>query len=264
MAHESLVIEVDETPHSAALSRDGAQLFVTQFRTGTVTVLDTAGNTIEKSLKIQSDPGPYGIATHPDGNIYVSCNGHSFVRRVDPITGAIGIDAGINVRPYGLAMNHSGSLLFAACPLDHCIEVLDRLIKNIFRLRYDDFCVGVAVSADGGTLYTTNYFSHTISIVDLSTLEAAIKSGEGNGKAEIIHSISVAEGPYGIALSPDSQRLYVAHFASKNVVSVIDIEGQAVVETIGAAHGMVRGIAATDSRLYVTNYFSGSVSVIDI
>lgn len=34
-------------------------------RTGTVTVLDTAGITVEKSLKAQSDPGPYAVATHP-------------------------------------------------------------------------------------------------------------------------------------------------------------------------------------------------------
>jgi DNA-binding beta-propeller fold protein YncE len=78
-----LVIEVN-APHSAALSRDGARVFVTQFLTGTVTVLDTAGNIIEKSLKVQSDPGPYGIATHPDGSICVADNSRDFVRRVDP------------------------------------------------------------------------------------------------------------------------------------------------------------------------------------
>jgi len=144
MASESLVIEVNETPHSAAVSRDGAQVYVTQFRTGTVTVLDAVGNSIEKSLKVQSEPGPYGVATHPDGGIYVADNSRDFVRRVDPATGDIGPDAGINVRPYGLATNHAGSLLFAACPLDDCIEVLDAGIKNVFRLRYDDFCVGVA------------------------------------------------------------------------------------------------------------------------
>jgi YVTN family beta-propeller protein len=65
MASESLVIEVNETPHSAAASRDGAHVYVTQFRTGTVSVLDAVGNSIEKSLKVQSDPDPYGVATHP-------------------------------------------------------------------------------------------------------------------------------------------------------------------------------------------------------
>ena len=264
MASESLVIDVNQTPHSAAASRDGTQVFVTQFRTGTVTVLDAVGNSIEKSLKMQSEPGPYGIATHPDGGIYVADNSRDFVRRVDPVSGDIGPDAGINVRPYGLAMNQGGSLLFAACPIDACIEVLDAGIKNMFRLRYDDFCVGVATNADGNTLYVTNFFSNTVSIVDISTLETAMSRGEVSGDAAVAHTVSVAEGPYGIALSPDGQRLYVAHFGSVHVVSVIDLEDRAVVDTIAMAHGMVRGVAAVENRLYVTNYFGGSVSVIDI
>jgi YVTN family beta-propeller protein len=264
MAQESLVIEVNETPHSAAASRDGAKVFVTQFRAGTVTVLDAGGNSIDKSLKVQSDSGPYGVATHPDGSIYVADNSRDFVRRVDPATGDIGPDAGINVRPYGLAMNHAGSLLFAACPLDDCIEVLDAGIKNVFRIRYDDFCVGVVVSPDGGTLYATNYFSNTVSIVDVSTLDTAINRGEMNGQASITHTIRVAEGPYGIALGPNGRTLYVAHFGSKHLVSVIDVDSRAVIDTIAAAHGMVRGVAAVGDRLYVTNYFDSSVSVIDL
>jgi YVTN family beta-propeller protein len=264
MASESLVIDVNETPHSAAGSRDGAQVFVTQFRTGTVTVLDAVGNSIEKSLKVQSEPGPYGVATHPDGGIYVADNSRDFVRRVDPATGDIGPDAGINVRPYGLAMNHTGSLLFAACPLDDCIEVLDAGIKNMFRLRYDDFCVGVTISGDGATLYVTNYFSNTVSIVDISALDTAIGRGEVSGDAAVVHTVKVAEGPYGIALSPDGKQLYVAHFGSTHVVSVIDVDSRTVIDTIGMSHGMVRGVAALEGRLYVTNYFAGSVSVIDV
>ena len=65
MASESLVIEVNETPHSAAASRDGAHVYVTQFRTGTVSVLDAVGNSIEKSLKVQSDPGPVRCCDSP-------------------------------------------------------------------------------------------------------------------------------------------------------------------------------------------------------
>jgi YVTN family beta-propeller protein len=264
LAAESLVIEINETPHSAAASRDGTQVFVTQFRTGTVTVLDAVGNTIEKSLKVQSDPGPYGVATHPDGSFYVADNSRDFVRRVDPATGDIGPDAGINVRPYGLAMNDTGSLLFAACPLDDCIEVLDAGIKNIFRLRYGDFCVGLAVSGDGATLYATNYFSNTVSVIDISALDAAMSRGEVSGDAAVVDTVRVAQGPYGIALSPDGKRLYVAHFGSTHVVSVLDVDSRAVVDTIGMAHGMVRGVAAVADRLYVTNYFEGSVSVIDL
>jgi DNA-binding beta-propeller fold protein YncE len=111
----------------------------------------------------------------------------------------------------------------------------------------------VAVGPDGGTLYTTNYFFNTLSILDVSTLEAAINRGEHNGKAEITRSISVAEEPYGIALSRTANGCMWPISASKHVVSVIDVEGQAVVETIEAGHGMVRALrrqtAAYTSRI---------------
>jgi YVTN family beta-propeller protein len=161
-------------------------------------------------------------------------------------------------------MNHAGSVVFAACPLDNCIEVLDAGIKNVVRLRYDDFCVGVAASADGATLYATNYFSNTVSIVDISTLETQIGRGEVSADAATAHTVKVAEGPYGIALSPDGHRLYVAHFGSTHVVSVIDADSSTVIDMIGLTHGMVRGVAAVEDRLYATNYFDGSVSVVDI
>src|SRR5689334_15930994 len=135
-AQEIARIAVEQTPHSATPSRDGTLVYVTHFRTGTVSVIDTNLNEVTKTLEIQSEPGLYGIAAHPDGNIFVADNSRDSVKRVNPTTGDIGPDAGINVRPYGLATNGNGEHLFAACPLDDCIEILDALVKNVFRIRY--------------------------------------------------------------------------------------------------------------------------------
>ncbi len=258
-------IEVGQTPHSATASRDGALVFVTHFRTGVVSVVDTAQNTVTQTFTVQSDPGLYGVAAHPDGTIYVADNSRGFVKRVDPATGDIGPHAGINVRPYGLAMNRDGSRLFAACPLDDCIEVLDALVKNMFSIRYRDFCVGLAVDADGDRLYATNYFSDTVSVLDISGLESAMQNNPtADGEVPVIADISVAQGPYGIAFDDASNRLYVAHFGSEHVVSVIDAASQTVIDTITVDHGMVRGVAtAGGSRIVVTNYFDTSVSVIE-
>ena len=265
MAHESSVIQIDDTPHSAAPSADGRLVFVTHFRTGALSVLDTVHNTVTKTLQVQCEPGLYGVAAHPDGSAYVAENSADFVMRVDPVTGEIGPDAGINVRPYGLALNPAGSRLFAVCPLDHRIEVLDAGIKNILRIRYNDFGVGLAVSPDGGALYVTNHFAGTVSVLDISAVESAIQAGQSQCDAPTVADISVAAAPYGVAASPDGSRLYVAHFGSQHVISVIDAHSRAVVDMIHASHGMVRGIAAPDNRrIYVTNYFSGSVSVINV
>jgi YVTN family beta-propeller protein len=262
MAYESAVINVDETPHSAASSADGSHVYVSHFLPGSISVIDTARNAVER--KIPVTPGLYGIATHPNNQyIYVAENDSDAVKRIDLSADRdISIRAGIGARPYGLAMNREGTWLFATAPLNDTIEVLDPLVKNFARINYEGFPVQLAVSSDGSLLYVTEYFAGTVAILDISRLAA----GDINFNANVVGSISVSANPYGISLSVDGSLAYVAHFGSENVVSVIDIKGQEVVDTIRIDHGLVRGVTATPDggRIYVTNYFSSSVSVLDI
>ncbi|WP_326582617.1 hypothetical protein OG889_28665 [Streptomyces sp. NBC_00481] len=80
----------------------------------------------------------------------------------------------------------------------------------------------------------------------------------------MVSTIPVATGPYGVAVTHDGARLYVAHFPY-DTVSVIDIARGEVVDTIPVADGP-RGVAVSPdgSRLYVTNFFAGTVSVISL
>jgi YVTN family beta-propeller protein len=260
MAYESAVVNVDETPHSATSSRDGSRVFVSHFLPGTISVIDTTDNAVERT--IAATPGLYGIAVHPNNeHIYVAENDSGAVTRID-LGGDNPIGAGIGASPYGLAMNREGTWLFASAPLNDTIEVLDSLVKNDARIHYRGFPVQLAVSPDGVHLYATEYFSSTVVILDISGLE----SGNFDFNANVAGKISVNDNPYGIGLSPDGARAYVAHFGTNNAVSVIDTQQGTVVDTIPIDHGMVRGVTATadGARIYVTNYFSSSISVIDL
>jgi DNA-binding beta-propeller fold protein YncE len=44
-----------------------------------------------------------------------------------------------------------------------------------------------------------------------------------SAEAPVASVVDVAEGPYGIALSPDDKCLYAAHVGAAHVVSVIDL-----------------------------------------
>jgi hypothetical protein len=150
--------------------------------------------------------------------------------------------------------------LFAACPLDDRIEVLDAGIKNIFRLRYDDFCVGLAVRGDGATLYATNYFSNTVSVIDISALDAAMSRGEVSGDAPVVHTVRVAQGPYGIALSPDGKRLYAAQLQWFGAVYVGHVVKSA--SATNSVFALVLGLLAFLYLIATTLLLCGQVNVV--
>ena len=261
VSRPELVIQVRKTPHGVAASHDGTRVYVTHFLSGSVSVIDTA--THSETTAFDVNPGLYGVAVKPDGErIYVADNSSGFVYLIDSASG-LNIGAGIGRRPYGLAMSSDGSRLYAACALDDSIEVLDRLVKNRARLKGVDFPVGLAVSpANGDRIYATNYFSSSVSVIDTTS----IKLGDFNSDAVVVAKIAVSEGPYGIAVSPDGTRVYVAHFESSGLISVIDTLSLGVIGTMTAKGGWGRGAAVhpDGSRLYITNYLSSSVSVMKL
>jgi YVTN family beta-propeller protein len=256
-ALDTVSIGVSATPHSVAVSRDGARLYVTHFLSGSVTVIDTATNSVTATID-DLPSGTYGVAVSADGKFLFLANPHGqFLRKIlaDGSASAERIDAGVGSFCYGLAMSPHGDVLYATCAMEDQIILLDNLVMNIGKISGIDFPVGVAASPDSTRLYATNYSSQTVSVIDIKSADSPV-----------IAKIDVPLGPYGVAASPDGARVYIAHFHADDLVSVIDTASLKVVDKITTGSGPVRGVAVSPDggRLYVTNYFSNSVSVIPL
>lgn len=252
------VIDVDRTPHGIAVSGDGSRVYVTHFLSGVVSVIDTADLSVTGTLR--RSPGLYGIAVGPQGDVvYVANPSSGSIHRIGVSDEGLDISAGVGVTPYGLAMGSDGRL-FAACPLEDSIEVLDGLVKNTARVRESDFAVAVAVGPDGTRLYVTNYFSGAVSVIDA----ASIEPGRFTSDAKVLVRASVEQSPYGVTVSPDGAHVFVGHFGSTDLISVLDAEDLSTVGALHSGRGPVRGVAISPdgSRLYTTDYFSSSVSVL--
>lgn len=65
----------------------------------------------------------------------------------------------------------------------------------------------VAVSPDDRRLYTTNFASGTVSVIDVEGMA-------------IVDTIDAIEGPYGVAANPDGHTLHVAGPSSKTLVHI--------------------------------------------
>ena len=80
---------------------------------------------------------------------------------------------------------------------------------------------------------------------------------------QVAATIPVGNGPYDIAISPDSSVVYVANYLS-NTVSVIDAKTNTVRFTVSVGRlPLSLGLTPNGSKLYVNNIYDGTVSDIE-
>ena len=145
------------------------------------------------------------------------------------------------------------SLVFAAyARKPHICTRKLRLVLRVLLLVWAAGSAGVLGSAQSlaQNAYITNWSSDTVSVIDTNT-------------NSVIATISVGNEPFGVAVTSDGRRVYIANEFS---VSVIDAVTNAVITTIPiAAQPPAIGVAVTPDgrKAYVSNYLGNTVSVID-
>jgi len=101
----------------------------------------------------------------------------------------------------------------------------------------------------GTFAYGTNFGGNTVTVVNVNT-------------GVTVANITVGSSPYGVAVTPDQQRVYVANANSDNV-SVISTATNTVIATIPVGdepYGLA--VSPDGSKVYVANIGSDNVSVI--
>nr|WP_286036431.1 YncE family protein [Mycobacterium tuberculosis] len=79
-------------------------VFVTNFDSNTVSVIDPNTNTVTGSIPVGT--GAYGVAVNPGGNIYVTNQGSNTVSVIDPATNTVtGSPIPVGLDPTGVAVN---------------------------------------------------------------------------------------------------------------------------------------------------------------
>jgi YVTN family beta-propeller protein len=99
-------------------------------------------------------------------------------------------------------------------------------------------------SADGATLYVSNFFRSVVEVIDFATLE-------------VVREIDVGQHPKGITLSPDGSTLYVANWGDRTV-SVVDTASQEEVRVLRTERHP-RGIAVRPDGTLLAAAFHGDV-----
>jgi len=274
-------------PYTVTMGINGAKAYVTNSGGSTITVINTATNTV--SAVISGFDGPSGMVITPAGNrAYVNNYGSpegvgsgngTTIRVVDLNSNSIiGAPIEVGLAPAALAISPNGQYVYVVNYEDgnpgtgtmDVIRTSDNTVVATIGGFFGPFAI--ALTPNGRYAYVTNFGSNnfapygsTVSVVDLMT-------------NQIIDTVNVGIQPSGVAITnnclvyvTNSNVLYAGEdftdlTPGQGTVNIIDTKTNTVIAPtilVGDAPGGIF-IAPNGKHAYVTNYISNTVSVIKL
>jgi YVTN family beta-propeller protein len=174
-------IPVGQHPHSCIFGGDGSHLYVSNWGSRSVSIVDTASGRRIRDQAVGIRPNDMALA--PDGRLFVACSGDNTVHVFQTQSlEAVEPGASPKHRPPETAREILATSLYPSSPEGSTPDAL-------------------AVSPDGKTLYVANADNNDVMMVDISA----------RGESQIAGFIPVGWYPTALAVSPDSRTLLVAN-----------------------------------------------------
>jgi YVTN family beta-propeller protein len=230
--------------------------YISNLDGNTVSVIDTATNTVVATIPVGSEP--FGVAVTSDGSkVYVSNFLAQSVSVIDAATNTVVATVLVGFLPEGVAVTPDGGMVYVANAGQNTVSVIDAATNTVIAtIPVGTQPKGVAVTPDGSKVYVANEDGNTQGGNTVSVINTATNT--------VVATIPVGAEPFNVAVSPDGSKVYVTIDGDNNV-SVIDTATDAVVGTPIPVGTNPWGVAFTPDggKVYVTNRVSNSVSVIN-
>jgi len=234
-------------PWGIAYDPSNGYIYVTNFYSGTVSVINGATNTVIANITVGS--GPRGVAYDPsNGYIYVTNELSDTISVIYGTTVIATIPVG--TWPVGVAYDPSNGYIYVADSGSDSVSVIYGTTNTVIAtIPVEGGPEGIAYDPSNGYIYVTNFYSGTVSVINGAT-------------NTVIANIPVGTGPAGVAYDPSNGYIYVTDYIS-GIVSVINGANNTVIANITVGINPW-GIAYDPSNgyIYVANSGSGTVSII--
>lgn len=186
-------VAVGRDPAGLVLDRAG-RLYVADRESHQVSVVDTA--TLERVGTVPVGEAPFALALNPAGDrLYVACVRSGDLHAIDTATLVVVGRAVLGGMPYGVAVSGDGARILVTNQQAGTLNVLDATLAPIAKVPVGRYPEGVAIS--GNTAYVANWFSDSVSVIDLSTLAetARLPVGEGPRALAVLAQPDTADAP---------------------------------------------------------------------
>ncbi len=284
-------INVGSQPHYIVITRDGSTAYVTNHGSHSVSVIDVPKRKVIRT--IGGFNNPFRIVLHPDeSRLYVGNLGAKTISVVDTRNDAI-----IQTIPgfnyiWGLAINASGTLLFANCSIDSRVFVHDAKTGARLASTYVENAFGLELNPLQTALYCGG--PTKLSILKPAAVEGVIKEVGGFNPAlnmaftphdlpfphlyvagwnavvivnSVTHVIYKTLGgfysTYAVTMNPRVHECYVS--SAGNSLTVISTDTQSIVRTqTGFSNPAGCAVEPTGKMVLVANQANGTVSFIAV
>lgn len=244
--------------YAAAIAANGNTLF-TANEDSTITPINTATNSAGTNIN-SGAPCPYMIATSPsDSTKFYTVSGggilHVYSTTTNAFTGWVYL-SGAPETPVGLAVSPNGNYVYASDLTNRMVNTYTAALgtssTGYISGTYATFTArGIAFSPNSSKAYIA-HGTNRISVCNTSTNDIT---------ATI--TLTGASIPYGLAVSPDSTKLYCTDIGN-NYLHVIDASTNTQITSVAVGTYPNSATVSPDgSKVYVANRSSNSVSVIN-
>jgi len=250
-------ISVGDQPHGICLSPDGGKLFVANYGSGDVSIIDTVSNTVIDTIFVGRTPA-YVVASPDEQFVYVCVQGDEQFKRINLLSREIEAFLPIPAyHPQRFCLSPDGQIgyfgaLTKTGPLSLVTFVVRMNAGEIINTYHGH--VPNLLSKNGHYLWTTDpyIFPNSVAMIDVSDPLSVLP----------IWEIQAADRPHTFALSPDENILYLVHDHS-NILSIIVSNSGEILETLTVGN-TPSGVSVDPAGefAYVSNLYSDSVSVI--
>ncbi|HUE79380.1 MAG TPA: cytochrome D1 domain-containing protein [Sphingomicrobium sp.] len=243
-------------PHEIAVSPDGKQAAVVAYGGTTVDLFEVASRTKLKTIDLQPNAGPHGIAWLADGRLVVTTERSQSVAVVDPAAGKL--VASLPTGQQGthmVAVSADGTRAYTANIPAGTVSVLDLTAGRKLR----DIAVGgnpegIALSRDGRVLWVADLEAPRVQAFDAASFE---KLGE----------VATGAAPIRVAASPDGRWIVTSNLGGGSL-TVIDAATRTKVKDIAVSGddeaGQVTILFADDGKLYAAETGRDMVAEVDL
>jgi YVTN family beta-propeller protein len=254
---EIATVNVGSSPQYVGVNPSTNRIYVGNFFSNTVSVIDGNTNTVIGTVNVGS---PQGIGVNPTTNrVYVANLGSGTVSVINATNQVI---ATVNVgpNPIGVGVNNATNRVYVANQVipTGSVTVINATNQVMATVAISTGAPsGVGVNPTTNRVYVTNSNGNTVSVID------------GNTNT-VTATVIVPGSPQGVAVNPFTNRIYVTNPAipgpGSGTLSVIDGNTNTVTATVTVGSNPT-GVGAnpTTNRVYVANQVttSGTASVID-